>query len=59
MGLVSEVLVGLGGLMQWPANSKAIYRIRLVMAYHAIVMKGVQQSVPGWRMVIELFPPVR
>ena len=55
--LVSEVLVG---LMQWPENNKAIYRIRLVMAYHAIVMRGVQQSVPRWKMVFELlFPQFR
>ena len=54
--LVSEVLVG---LMQWPENNKAISRIRLVMAYHAIVMRGVQQSVPRWKMVFEIFPQFR
>ena len=57
--LVSEVLVDLDGLIRWPTNNKAIRRIRLVMAYPAIVMRDVQQSVPRWKMVFELFPQVR
>ena len=57
--LVSEVLVDLDGLLQWPANNKAIYHIRLVMAYHAIVTRGVQQSVPRWKMVFEIFSQFR
>ena len=56
--LVSELLVGLEELMRWPANDKAICRIRLVMAYHATVVRGVHQSVPRWRMVFKLFPQV-
>lgn len=51
--LVSEVLVG---LMQWPENNKAIYRIRLVMAYHAIARKAYSSRYLDRGWYLNYFP---